>query len=285
MRWTNILLLVCLVLLVVEVDSKKKPKKKPKKPKPAAKGVCFTKGPKPSPKLFAKYTKKGEKCPCWWDITRDDCACCTKSEYQQCGWPMHKFCYKKEPKGKPQYGCPGVCNNEFTLSGKGYPCSSDHSNKDCAWCTSGNYQCAQDKLTGPDSKEGSRCTSKKNKNYCSSQQGDCKHIPACDAHAECKLKKKIGRYVSDFQCECGPGYTGNGIQCMDSNGTLSLPADTPVEVTMNIMKEEYTYPYTIGEFGLGEKLESLIAEMGSVAAGSCNSDACEASFNQTDTLN
>ena len=127
--------------------------------------------------------------------------------------------------------------------------------------------------------------SEKNKNYCSSQQGDCKHIPACDAHAECKLKKKIGRYVSDFQCECGPGYTGNGIQCMDSNGTLSLPADTPVEVTMNIMKEEYTYPYTIGEFGLGEKLESLIEEMGSVAEGSCNSDACEASFNQTDTLN
>jgi len=91
--------------------------------------------------------------------------------------------------------------------------------------------------------------------------------------------------MSDFQCECGPGYTGNGIQCMDSNGTLSLPADTPVEVTMNIMKEEYTYPYTIGEFGLGEKLESLIEEMGSVAGGSCNSDACEASFNQTDTLN
>ena len=59
MRWTNILLLVCLVLLVVEVDSKKKPKK-PKKPKPAAKGVCFTKGPKPSAKLFAKYTKKDE---------------------------------------------------------------------------------------------------------------------------------------------------------------------------------------------------------------------------------
>ena len=59
MRWTNILLLVCLALFVVEVDSKKKPKK-PKKPKPAAKGVCFTKGPKPSAKLFAKYTKKDE---------------------------------------------------------------------------------------------------------------------------------------------------------------------------------------------------------------------------------
>merc|ERR1711915_495008 len=88
---------------------KEETKEEAKETKPAAKGVCFTKGPKPSAKLFAKYTKKGDKCPCWWDITRDDCACCTKSEYQQCGWPMHKYCYKKEPKGKPQYGCPGVC--------------------------------------------------------------------------------------------------------------------------------------------------------------------------------
>merc|ERR1712130_474006 len=47
----------------------------------------------------------------------------------QCGFPMHKFCYKKSDKG-----CPGVCNYKYTLSGKGYPCFSDHSNTDCAWC-------------------------------------------------------------------------------------------------------------------------------------------------------
>ena len=40
----------------------------------------------------------------------------------QCGWPMHKFCYKKS-----DMGCPGVCNYKYTLSGKGYPCFSDHS--------------------------------------------------------------------------------------------------------------------------------------------------------------
>merc|ERR1711915_1049185 len=152
MRWSIVLLLIALALLLTEVEAKKKPKK-PKKPKPSAKGSCANKGPAPSPKLFAKYTqkslrsqnhlpkalvptkdllhpqscspstlKKAKKCPCWWDITRKDCACCTKKEYQQCGWPMHKFCYKKEPKGKPQIGCPGVCNNQYTLSGKVFPC-------------------------------------------------------------------------------------------------------------------------------------------------------------------
>merc|ERR1712228_1108992 len=126
--------------------------------------------------MGAKYTQKGKKCPCWWDITRKDCACCTKKEYQQCGWPMHKFCYKKEPKGKPQIGCPGVCNNQYTLSGRGFPCSSDHDNKDCAWCTSTGFQCAQE---------------------------------------------KVSRYISYWQCQCASGYKGNGIQCMDGNGTLS----------------------------------------------------------------
>ena len=116
------------------------------------------------------------ECACWWDITRNDCACCKKGVgAMQCGWtfrsssptiskirfpqnshfielwrslvklsksfpekcklenwlddivthcrfPMHKFCYKKS-----DMGCPGVCNYKYTLSGKGYPCFSDHS--------------------------------------------------------------------------------------------------------------------------------------------------------------
>ena len=55
----------------------------------------------------------------------------------QCGWPMHKFCYKKSdmvrvkcpphctPCILPLQGCPGVCNNKYTLSGKGFPCQND----------------------------------------------------------------------------------------------------------------------------------------------------------------
>merc|ERR1712072_462951 len=50
------------------------------------------------------------------------CACCKGSNSMQCGWPMHRFCYKKS-----KMGCPGVCNNKYTLSGKGFPCYSDKS--------------------------------------------------------------------------------------------------------------------------------------------------------------
>merc|ERR1711915_509066 len=124
-----------------------------------------------------------------------------------------------------------------------------------------------------------------NKNYCQSQQGDCKHIPACDINAECKFKEKVSRYISYWQCQCASGYKGNGIQCMDGNGTLSVPNNIGVEVTMSIMKEDYTYPYTIGEFGFGSNLENLYLEMGKVAGNICDGEACVSTFNQTDTLN
>lgn len=278
MRQTTLLILVCLALVLVDA------KKKKPKPKPPTKGACATLGPKPAAKIFTKYTEKNKKCPCWWDITRNDCACCTSKEYQQCGWPMHKYCYKKAKKGKPQIGCPGVCNNQWTLSGKGFPCSADHDDKDCAWCTTSGYQCAQDKVTGPDSKAGSRCANSKNQNYCKSQQGDCKHIPACDVNAECKFKEKVSRYVSYWQCECEKGFTGNGIQCMDGNGTLSLPSDLAVEVDLVITNDEYTYPYN-GEFGMGEKMELLYQEMGEVAGSVCNGDNCQSTYNQTEQNN
>ena len=125
----------------------------------------------------------------------------------------------------------------------------------------------------------------KNKNYCKSQQGDCKHIAACDGNAECKFKEKVSRYISYWQCQCDGGFKGNGVQCMDGNGTLSLPSDLRVEVTLSIMKEEYTYPYTSGEFVLGEKMEALNQEMSEVAGGVCNSDNCQSTFNQTEQNN
>jgi len=72
---------------------------------------------------------------------------------------------------------------------------------------------------------------------------------------------------------------------MDGNGTLSVPNNIGVEVTMSIMKEDYTYPYTIGEFGFGSNLENLYLEMGEVAGNICDGEACVSTFNQTDTLN
>jgi len=198
---------------------------------------------------------------------------------------MHNYCYKKAKKGQVQMGCPGVCNNEFTLSGMGFPCYSDHSNKDCAWCSTKGYQCAQDKVTGPQSKQGSRCTKIRNKNYCLNQQGDCKHIAACDINAECKFKEKLSKYYSYWRCVCNTGYKGNGIQCFDKNGDISLPPALGVEVSMSITSEEYTYPFTGGEFIEGEIMEALQEEMGTVAGNVCPKENCQSTYNQTEQNN
>ena len=33
-------------------------------------------------------------CPCWYDLTKSNCACC-KEGGQQCGAPKGKYCYDK----------------------------------------------------------------------------------------------------------------------------------------------------------------------------------------------
>merc|ERR1712243_345666 len=129
MRWSLVLVCVLLVVGISEGKTKKKPGKKPSKP--GKLGECDVGSPKLTKKNTKEYTDIG-KCTCWWDITRHDCACCkkgVKGGTMQCGYPMHKFCWKKSDRG-----CPGVCNYKYTLSGKGYPCFSDHSNTDCACC-------------------------------------------------------------------------------------------------------------------------------------------------------
>jgi len=65
---------------------------------------------------------------------------------------------------------------------------------------------------------------------------------------------------------------------------MSLPTDLQVEVTLNMVSEEYTYPYT-GDFSLGGKLETLNQEMGNVAGSVCTADNCESTFNQTEENN
>jgi len=267
------LVLLLLLSLTDAARKKKKPAKKPAK----VKGACVMTGPKLTATNTAKYTISGEKCPCWWDITRNDCACCKNSKTDmQCGWPMHKFCYKKSA-----MGCPGVCNNKYTLSGKGYPCYSDHGDLDCAWCTKEANQCEQNKVTGPQSREGSRCTSPKVKNYCASQQADCKHIPACDTNASCLFQSKVGKHGKHFQCECDKGWSGNGIKCMDPNGTLSQNPNTHVEVTLSLTSKLYESNHAAGEFSQGEGMEALLASMQETVS-SCSGGDCEATYNHNE---
>jgi len=103
--------------------------------------------------------------------------------------------------------------------------------------------------------------------------------------AKCTFKKKLSRYLNYWRCECQKGFTGNGIQCKDGNGTMSLPLNTRAEVTLSILAEDYTYPFNSGELSLGEKMEALYQEMGNVAGSVCNSDNCLSTFNQTLTEN
>merc|ERR1712061_625183 len=124
--YSSVILLACLTGLVLGQEDDTEDKKG----KPNVKGKCKNSGPKPKDSIFQPYTKpyKDNKCPCWWDLSRNNCACCEEgTNAMQCGWPKHKWCYKKSDKG-----CPGVCNNAYTLSGKGFPCHNDPNNFDCA---------------------------------------------------------------------------------------------------------------------------------------------------------
>merc|ERR1712226_202507 len=92
MRWSLVLVCVLLLVAISEGGKKKpskgkKPVKKPgKKPsKPGVKGECDVGSPKLTAGNTKKYTDNG-KCACWWDITRNDCACCKKGVgAMQCG--------------------------------------------------------------------------------------------------------------------------------------------------------------------------------------------------------
>ena len=41
--------------------------------------------------LYGNFTQTNTGCPCWFDLTRDDCACCEAGSVA-CGAPMHQWC-------------------------------------------------------------------------------------------------------------------------------------------------------------------------------------------------
>merc|ERR1712039_289591 len=126
MRWSVVL--VCILLLAVVAEGKKKKPSKGKKPgkkpsKPGVKGECDVGSPKLTPQNTKKYTGTG-KCACWWDITRNDCACCKKGVgAMQCGFPMHK---KKANVGKFGQYWQCECNKGYT--GNGIQCMDGDGN-------------------------------------------------------------------------------------------------------------------------------------------------------------
>ena len=84
--------------------------------------------------LYGNFTQTNTGCPCWFDLTRDDCACCEAGSVA-CGAPMHQWCTSVE-QGR-RTGCLGVPANHWTLSTTGFPCYWNTSRTDCAWCAPG----------------------------------------------------------------------------------------------------------------------------------------------------
>merc|ERR1712032_999919 len=252
------------------------------KPKP---GVCNFGKPKLTKANTKKYTKEGDaNCPCWWDLTKNTCACCKEGvDAMQCGWPMHKYCYKKSDKG-----CPGVCNNAYTLSGKGFPCQNDPNDFSCAWCTKTGFQCFPDNKNGPNSKEKtSRCWSQKDQKYCKSVQGDCRHISGACPAERCKFQGKVAckktclnKQLNYYECQCADDYTGNGLQCFDVNGTMAISGDAIVDLTMTLKSEVETFPFDPStDLPTGVELQDLIDQMGSVDSSCSSGSGCTSSFN------
>jgi len=230
---------------------------------------------------YGKYTQTNTGCPCWFDMTRSDCACCVQSgadEGVQCGAPMQEWCTSKK-EGRVS-GCLGVPANHWTLSTTGYPCYWNTTRTDCAWCAAGGAQCGPEGSTGPDSALGSRCWKATDTDYCDSVPGNCLHINKCDEEAECVFDVKFGDR-EHHECRCKPGWTGNGLQCYDSDGNPSEPPTTSsgdVKMTLAVTNDYYVYPHNSAEFPLGpgetnllENITALFDAGASCAAGnSCN---------------
>jgi len=221
------------------------------------------------PKIYARYTASTSGCPCWWDLTKTtQCGCCKEGiNAMQCGYPKHKYCYKKSA-----LGCPGVPGWKFTLSSKGYPCFDKKERvNDCAWCVRGRYQCSGKKKV--------MCSTGRLK-FCDAVIGDCKHIPhACDVNASCVPNGKFQKAVM-YKCQCNKGYTGNGIQCFDSEGNMGVDPNQMVSVSMKVNSDYYLYPHTPDQFPNGALLDNLISEM-SNANSSCTTSECEVTYSAT----
>jgi len=261
---TGYCLLACLLIAVLITDGRKRPNKQAKQVKKAKSPVS----------KFAKYTAKNNGGRCWWDFRRTDCAICKPDTgAMACGYPMHKYCYKKSDRT----GCPGVPNSKYTLSSRGYPCFWDNSDTRCAWCSPGGYQCGPGQKTGPESKQGSRCARGKDKHYCDSVLGDCRHIPACDANADCRLDRPFGT-LNIFKCLCKKGFTGNGIQCMGKDGVIGKNPEKIVTVEMDLTTgffqrniEAFKFP-----FGAQNKVFSEMENLEKV----CKKEECSVNYKQ-----
>ena len=115
--------------------------------------------------------------------------------------------------------------------------------------------------------------------------GSCQHIAGiCDSEAECQFSVKFGDR-EHWQCMCNaPTWTGNGLQCYDSEGNPSPEATTSsgdVKLSLAVTSDFYVYPHTSSEFPLGPGETNLLANITELftAGASCAADSsCNGTF-------
>jgi len=232
--------------------------------------------PEGQTQLYADYTDTTKTCPCFFDLTRNDCACC-KNDGVQCGAPMEKYCTAKSL-GR-QAGCLGVPSHHWTLSNTGYPCFFDTKRTDCGWCATGGAQC------GPGPRQG-HCYNPDDPSYCNSTPGDCLHINKCDSQATCVFDVKFGKHREHYSCVCNDGWVGNGIQCFDADGNPSVEVEggsgsTDVSLTLAVSSKYYVYPHNSSQFPAVQGEEDLINNITTLfenGATCANREGCNGTF-------
>ena len=117
----------------------------------------------------------------------------------------------------------------------------------------------------------------KDKHYCDSVVGDCRHIPACDANANCKFDRTFGS-LNLFQCVCKNGYSGNGIQCMDKKGVIGKNPEKIVTVEMEFTIDYFERNNQAFKFPFGAQ-KNIFKEMEKVEK-MCQKDECKAKYKQ-----
>lgn len=224
--------------------------------------------------LYGQYTEAGTGCPCWFDLTRSDCACC-KAGSVQCGAPLQNYCTSKSL-GR-QSGCLGVPANHWTLSTTGYPCFFDTSRTDCGWCAIGGSQC------GAGARQG-HCYDPDDPSYCNSTPGNCLHINKCDSQATCTFEAKFGKHREHHSCVCNAGWTGNGIECFDASGAPSVETGsggTDVSLTLAVSSKYYVYPHNSSQFPAVQGEVDLINNITNLfesGATCANREGCNGTF-------
>jgi len=209
-------------VLVVMADCRRKKKKKPSVPS------C------------SKPTSKD--CVCWFDLNRQDCACCVEDycvQTRDTNACVHKDQYK----------------NAWRI-----PYIVDTKKRKYAWCYGHEYWCGQTlypKCYYPGKK---RCSKRSRVYY-----ADLIKQGLVNCHADAAFRAPAGERQE--RCVCNDGFIGNGLQCMKPGD------DDFVEVVEKIDPSQFVkISFEIESNSTFETVSAMEALTSNCIASKCNLD-------------